>query len=110
MLQAVLGRLSLLPKCMLAPEKGSSPLIVNKYSLPTSMVIDSKLLLGAVLFGAGWGLSGVCPGPSLVAVAGSVAATLAGTAPLSLSLAAQIMPYVTGMLVGFWVEPMLKLG
>ncbi len=28
--------------------------------------VDSKLLLGAAIFGLGWGLSGICPGPGLV--------------------------------------------
>jgi uncharacterized membrane protein YedE/YeeE len=30
--------------------------------------VDNKLLLGAVLFGAGWGLAGICPGPGLVSL------------------------------------------
>ena len=34
--------------------------------LPTSKIIDKKLLSGAALFGIGWGLMGVCPGPGLV--------------------------------------------
>jgi len=29
-------------------------------------LIDKKLLLGALLFGIGWGLIGICPGPALV--------------------------------------------
>ena len=43
--------------------------------IPTSTVIDSRLLLGGVLFGAGWGIAGFCPGPALVAASsGSLAA------------------------------------
>lgn len=34
-------------------------------------LIDRKLLLGALLFGCGWGVTGICPGPGLVAAAGA---------------------------------------
>jgi uncharacterized membrane protein YedE/YeeE len=37
--------------------------------LPTSSQIDKPLVVGAVLFGAGWGLAGFCPGPALVSLA-----------------------------------------
>ncbi|WP_018981384.1 YeeE/YedE family protein [Salinimonas chungwhensis] len=33
--------------------------------LPQKKKLDGPLLLGAVLFGVGWGLSGICPGPGL---------------------------------------------
>ncbi len=36
---------------------------------PQPKGIDSRLLLGGALFGAGWGLAGFCPGPALVAMA-----------------------------------------
>ena len=36
---------------------------------PTNMDIDKKLLVGSLLFGAGWGLAGFCPGPALVSMA-----------------------------------------
>ncbi len=36
--------------------------------LPTTEQIDKRLLIGAVLFGAGWGLAGFCPGPALVSL------------------------------------------
>lgn len=36
--------------------------------LPTSKIIDARLIGGGVLFGIGWGLAGFCPGPALVAL------------------------------------------
>jgi uncharacterized membrane protein YedE/YeeE len=38
-------------------------------SLPKSNVIDKRLVIGSLLFGAGWGLAGFCPGPALVSMA-----------------------------------------
>lgn len=35
-------------------------------NLPTATRIDRRLVLGAVMFGVGWGLAGFCPGPALV--------------------------------------------
>lgn len=43
--------------------------------IPSSTTIDRRLILGGVLFGAGWGVAGLCPGPALVAASsGSLAA------------------------------------
>jgi hypothetical protein len=36
--------------------------------LPSSTRLDRRLVLGSVMFGAGWGLGGFCPGPGLVAL------------------------------------------
>ena len=38
-------------------------------TLPTSHIIDKRLVIGSLLFGAGWGLAGFCPGPALVSMA-----------------------------------------
>ena len=37
--------------------------------LPTATVIDRRLVLGSLAFGAGWGLAGYCPGPALASLA-----------------------------------------
>lgn len=37
-------------------------------SLPVANAIDGRLVIGSVLFGVGWGLAGICPGPALVLV------------------------------------------
>ncbi len=34
--------------------------------LPTPRSIDRRLILGSLVFGVGWGLAGICPGPALV--------------------------------------------
>ena len=37
--------------------------------MPTSRDIDQRLVVGSLIFGAGWGLAGFCPGPGIVAMA-----------------------------------------
>ncbi len=39
------------------------------FSLPGTSLIDRKLVTGAILFGTGWGISGLCPGPGLADLA-----------------------------------------
>jgi uncharacterized membrane protein YedE/YeeE len=48
-----------------------------KLHLPTRKDIDVQLLAGAAVFGIGWGLGGLCPGPGLVAAASGNAAGIA---------------------------------
>lgn len=43
-------------------------LLGDPLQLPTKRAIDRRLIVGALLFGAGWGLAGFCPGPALVAL------------------------------------------
>jgi uncharacterized membrane protein YedE/YeeE len=45
------------------------PLTCDAFSLPTNKEINLQLVGGSALFGAGWGLAGLCPGPSLVSLA-----------------------------------------
>lgn len=53
-------------RIVLAREK---PAFEPSFQLPTKTAIDRPLLVGSALFGAGWGLSGLCPGPAVSAAA-----------------------------------------
>jgi uncharacterized membrane protein YedE/YeeE len=43
-----------------------TPIFADRFYMAMTSNIDTRLILGAVLFGTGWGLSGYCPGPGLV--------------------------------------------
>ena len=45
------------------------PLTETAFALPGTQLIDRRLLSGAVLFGVGWGLAGLCPGPAIASLA-----------------------------------------
>jgi uncharacterized protein len=42
-----------------------TPLFDRSFFIPENRVMDSRLLIGAALFGIGWGLVGFCPGPAI---------------------------------------------
>lgn len=48
--------------------RAGKPWFDLKYQMPNNVVIDKQLISGAVLFGVGWGLVGLCPGPALTAI------------------------------------------
>ena len=48
--------------------KLDKPLLESRFHVPTSLAIDSRLIAGAVVFGLGWGLVGLCPGPAIAAL------------------------------------------
>lgn len=49
-------------------KKREKPLIFDDIQVPTHGVIDRPLVIGSVLFGVGWGVSGLCPGPAFASV------------------------------------------
>lgn len=53
------------------------PLACDSFDLPGTTLLDRNLVLGAVLFGAGWGIGGLCPGPAVADLA--IAPAKAGT-------------------------------
>ncbi|MEN8820509.1 MAG: YeeE/YedE family protein [Abyssibacter sp.] len=66
------------------------PLVATEFHWPRATDIDRRLILGAVLFGVGWGLAGLCPGPAVVAAA---------------SLRGDVWLFVAAMLIGLVLGP-----
>ncbi|WP_077667146.1 YeeE/YedE family protein [Salinivibrio sp. PR6] len=56
------------PGYFLAVRRQKKPLMADQFCLPKTRKIDKKLVGGALLFGAGWGLAGLCPGPAITAI------------------------------------------
>ena len=46
----------------------ASPIAAEAFQTPTARMIDQRLVGGAALFGIGWGLVGLCPGPAIAAL------------------------------------------
>jgi uncharacterized membrane protein YedE/YeeE len=65
-----------------------TPLLGSAFSLPTTRDVDPRLLGGAALFGVGWGLGGLCPGPAVLS-------SVTGAAPI----VAFLVSMVTAMAV-----------
>jgi len=56
--------------------------------IPNSKVIDRRLIVGGLLFGAGWGICGFCPGPALVSAGSGMAAAWIFIGAMLLGMAA----------------------
>ena len=74
-------------------KRRAAPLFATGFLWPTRRDIDAPLVVGAIQFGVGWGLVGICPGPALVNLAG-----------LSLPIVVFASAMVIGML-GYEVLP-----
>ena len=86
------------PGFMLANGR-SRPLLTARSFWPTKRDIDSPLIVGAALFGIGWGLVGLCPGPALESLA-----------TLSLPVIVFVIAMAGGMaLHDYWQKPQLKI-
>ncbi|WHZ10371.1 MAG: YeeE/YedE family protein [Burkholderiaceae bacterium] len=70
----------------ITPRPGRSPWLADRFRLPTRSDIDARLLVGAALFGVGWGLGGYCPGPALASALTGGAGTLVFVAALALGM------------------------
>ncbi len=71
----------------------AKPLFGEKFSLPDRSDLDPQLLAGSALFGIGWGIAGLCPGPAIASLA------LSPTA---------VLPFVVAMLAGMAIHGLLQ--
>ncbi len=74
-------------------KRRSTSLLGGPMQLPDSNRIDQRLVIGALLFGAGWGLAGFCPGPALVSLAAG-----------QTKAAAFVVAMLTSMLLFGWMD------
>ena len=70
----------------------AKPLFGERFSLPDRSDLDPGLLVGSALFGIGWGIAGLCPGPAIASLA------LSPTA---------VLPFVAAMLAGMAIHSFL---
>ncbi|WP_262590441.1 DUF6691 family protein [Candidatus Pelagibacter communis] len=75
-------------------KKKEKPLFAEKFNYSNNRTINNQLILGSALFGAGWGLGGLCPGPAITSVA---------------LLNIYSVTFVVSMLVGFYFVKTLNL-
>ena len=73
-------------------EHMARPLFGEKFSLPDRGDLDSKLIAGSALFGIGWGIAGLCPGPAIASLALSPVA---------------VLPFVAAMVAGMAIQSVL---
>jgi uncharacterized membrane protein YedE/YeeE len=81
------------PFFQLVPKRLALPALAPAWHLPTVTAIDSPLVRGSLLFGAGWGLAGICPGPGLML------ATTGALAPM-----AWLAAMLAGMRLEMWAN------
>ena len=63
-----------------------APLLAPAFAWPSRRDIDAPLLIGSVLFGIGWGLTGICPGPALLNLEGLTAPIIVFVAAMAVGM------------------------
>lgn len=80
---------ALLPMAIAWPirRRMARPLLAAGFDLPAARRIDARLLAGAALFGIGWGISGLCPGPAIAGLALAPAQAAVAVAAIAAGMA-----------------------
>lgn len=62
------------------------PLLDQAFFMPTKTAIDTRLVLGSAIFGVGWGIGGLCPGPAIASLTLGLPATSTFVAAMLLGM------------------------
>jgi len=62
------GALAVMAIAVRIGKRFTKPILDDRFHAPATTAIDRRLILGAVLFGLGWGIAGLCPGPAIAAL------------------------------------------
>jgi uncharacterized membrane protein YedE/YeeE len=74
--------------------RGRNPALGGVFPPPPEPGVDRNLVIGSVLFGFGWGLGGLCPGPSVASLSwGGI----------------EGLVFLAAMIVGMWVAPFVRM-
>ncbi len=73
--------------------RGRAPLVGGSFPAPPEQRVGRNLVIGSTLFGMGWGLSGLCPGPSVASL------SWGGIGGLT---------FFVAMLAGMWAAPAVR--
>lgn len=68
LMAVMVGAISVHSLAYLIIKNKKSPLLDSKFYIPTNKIVDKKLIIGATIFGLGWGWAGICPGPAIVSL------------------------------------------
>jgi len=71
-----------------------APFFEKRFYLPNAQQVDKSLLLGAGIFGVGWGMVGYCPGPALSAIS---------------SLSSGTLGFIMAMIAGWFIARKIQL-
>ena len=74
-------------------KRKSRPIFSKNFVVPLKTNIDKNLIVGAIMFGSGWGLAGLCPGPAISAIS---------------FLNTDVYLFVLFMFVGFYLGNLIK--
>lgn len=74
--------------------KRKQPIFEFSFAMPSNTKIDKNLIIGAILFGAGWGIGGFCPGPAMASI---------GT------LNPNVLVFIISMLLGFIIQQKISV-
>lgn len=80
------GAVIVMAAAWLLKSRSKKPLAADAYVLPLTGAIDVRLIAGAAIFGIGWGVSGLCPGPAIADLAIAPRAAAAFVAPMLLGM------------------------